>query len=248
MNKSTLLPTVFAVLLLSTFGMLPTSTAAPGWSLAFEEEFDGTSLNPMVWNANPHTGSISVAGGAATLQGNVHFPFATTTASPQSLYQPGGHFRTTVDFQYLNYNIHGAGVLGQYPEHIWSIWQDSSRVRGTEIAMAIDGHWHIHIAPPNQRYTAEFSWDGATYQAKLNGLVVISVPSTTPPPGGHLLIGNPTECCPSASYTWNHLKLYSIRSEAVSPDPTQPVPELTTGVLLAAGLVGTIAVVAVRRK
>jgi hypothetical protein len=205
------------------------------YTQVFREDFNGTALNPDIWQVYVNDGTIAVDSGYVTLsQPNAanRFPYVHTKFNP---IPPNGNFAIKIGFQYLTVTGHGDGfsVDDRLPANgspgswawqptIYTLWQGSSL---GYVLFDHSGITRYYTQAPHLSYhDIEFRWLDGTDEYYVDGQLVNTVTrdSNVPRPVD-LWFGNPV--IPPDSTPWTSFKIDYIEVGSLdAPTPFFDLP------------------------
>lgn len=191
----------------------------------FRDDFDGTSLDPDVWQIFTNSGTVSVDSGWVTLSrpdaGNA-FPYVHTK---YNLIPPNGNFAVRIGLQYLSVTVHGDGfsIDDRLPANgspgswawqptVYTLWQDSEL---GYVLFDYTGNTRYHTTAPNLNYhDVEFRWLDNTDEYYIDGQLANRVTrgSTVSRPVD-LWFGNPV--IPEGSARWTSFRIDYIEVDSL---------------------------------
>lgn len=167
-------------------------------SRGFREDFNGTSLNPAVWQVELGNGEVVVADGVVTVScAGSTFPVATTIADPI----PDGDFVVRVRMRYPTVTTCGDGFgaldnfypfspLGCRP---FLVWQDGG---GWYAYSGSTAQFYIGTGPETGYHTYEWRYMSGVYEFSLDGVSLYA--DSCAPRATALFFGHPHPVsCPS---------------------------------------------------
>jgi len=195
----------------------------------FREDFNGTSLNPELWQVYLNEGTVSVDSGWVTLDNGIvgRFPYVHTK---YNVVPTSGNFSLKFGIQYLSVTGFGDGfsVDDRLPANgspgswswlptIYTLWQDSNN---GYFIFDNSGIKRYYTRSPNLNYhEIEFRWLDTADEYYVDGSLVNTVPrNITVPRPVSIWFGNPV-IPEGGSLDWSNFKLDYIEVTSLTQPP-----------------------------
>jgi hypothetical protein len=213
------------MLVLALSVVLAISGTAQAASLFFDD-FDGSSVNTLVWSATANHGSIIVATGIVTLSSSgISFPNIHTINNP---FPTTGDFTFEITMSYLSLTGYGSGlIVSGGSSTIFQVWGDSS---SPKISINLLGNALVHYNTAPQTLNLKLDYVNGYYTVTANNQVLNAPVSSALRPTS-IVLGHPTvtslDNTPWTSISVDYVKVYQ--------GPDLAVPEYPMGSFLAIG-------------
>ena len=196
-----------------------------GYTQGFREDFDGTALDPNVWQVYTNGGLVDVDSGYVTLSKigiSNTFPYIHTKFSP---IPPNGNFAVKIGVQYLEANPYGNGLsidyelpangaLGSWAwqPSIYTLWQGSTF--GFNLLDFSGSSLYYVPAPDLDYHEIEFRWLDDTDEYYIDSQLVSKEPrSSNVPRPVDIWFGNPVTADSIRAWTSfriDYIEVYAI--------------------------------------
>jgi hypothetical protein len=198
--------------------------AATSAASVFNDDFNGSTIDPTLWSVSTGGGTVTVAGGRVTLSApcGAEFPYVVTLGNP---FPTEGDFVVRVGFRYRSVSLGGNGFGFDYNMRAFGAWQDSCSSPDNPagcggLRVAVGDLYPIYLTDRNSVDTAYhvYQWEyiAGTYRFSLDGTLVAQNTSTARP--DKFFFGHPLY----AYCNWTTQEIDFVHIEALPVVPVEP--------------------------